>query len=176
MNHEANVLKALPFDNIDDVRDVGIQINVFAQEMRALAQPGERRRKNLMTFLFQMVRNPAPRPAPAKGAVDEHERLSRGLSARRANKVSGDSSRGETNAGCNAGNRAAAGDVRVTHVVCPSSGCGLGFPKCPRQGRSAAPTEATSLTREWEGAPVGHRADCSGGERDRSVGPHVDRG
>ena len=35
--HKADILEALPFDQVDDVGDVGVQIDVLAQQMRALA-------------------------------------------------------------------------------------------------------------------------------------------
>jgi RNA-directed DNA polymerase len=55
MNHEADVLEALPFDEVDDVRDVGVQIDVFPQQMRALAKPRQRWHEYFVAFLFELV-------------------------------------------------------------------------------------------------------------------------
>ena len=39
--HKADVLKAFPFDQVHDVGNVGVQIDVLAQQMRAIRQTGE---------------------------------------------------------------------------------------------------------------------------------------
>ena len=41
MDDETNVLKVLPFDDVDDVRDMGVEIDVLAQQMRAFAKPSK---------------------------------------------------------------------------------------------------------------------------------------
>jgi len=43
MYHQANVVEILPFDNVDDVGDMGVEIYVLVQQMRTLAEPGQGR-------------------------------------------------------------------------------------------------------------------------------------
>jgi hypothetical protein len=53
MDDQTNVVEILPFDDIDDVGDVGVEIDILAQEMRTLAEPGQGGGKYLVTLLFQ---------------------------------------------------------------------------------------------------------------------------
>ena len=39
MYHQANIVEILPFDNVDDVGDMGVEIYVLVQQMRTLAEP-----------------------------------------------------------------------------------------------------------------------------------------
>lgn len=43
MYHQANVVEILPFDDVDDVGDMGVEIYVLVQQMRTLAEPGQGR-------------------------------------------------------------------------------------------------------------------------------------
>jgi len=43
MYHQANIVEILPFDNVDDVGDMGVEIYVLVQQMRTLAEPGQGR-------------------------------------------------------------------------------------------------------------------------------------
>ena len=55
MRNQANVCEVLPFHDIDDVFNVGVEVDALAQEVRPLAKPGERRRKDLMAIPFEKV-------------------------------------------------------------------------------------------------------------------------
>jgi len=54
---------------------VGVEIDILADEMRALADASKRRRENLLTLLLQQVRYSPPAPAAMPSAVHEHESL-----------------------------------------------------------------------------------------------------
>jgi hypothetical protein len=94
MHDQTNVAEILPFDDIDDVSDVGVEIDVLAEKMRALAQASQRRRKYVVAFLLQKVRDPPPHPTTAECAVDQHEGLGRALRARRTSEFAGGSRSG----------------------------------------------------------------------------------
>ena len=51
------------------------------QQVRALAEPGQRRREHLAALLFEPVGDAPPLPAAARGAGDQHEGLRRDLCA-----------------------------------------------------------------------------------------------
>lgn len=89
MSHEANILKVLPFDEIDYVHDVGVDVDRFAEEVRPVAESGESRPIHAMTLFLESVRNPTPAPAAEKGAVDEDEDFWSGLRLRRADELAG---------------------------------------------------------------------------------------
>jgi hypothetical protein len=48
MAAQHHVAQAFPFHDVDDIGDVGLEPDVGAQQMRALAEPGERRREHGM--------------------------------------------------------------------------------------------------------------------------------
>ena len=75
MHDETDVAQILPFDQVDDVGDVGVEDDVLAQQMLAVAIAGERRRVDLVALGLQEVRHPPPAPATMPGAVNEHEGL-----------------------------------------------------------------------------------------------------
>src|SRR6516225_11316007 len=79
MDHQ-HVLEVLPFDDIDNVGDVRVEIDILAHEVRALADASQRRREHLVALLLEQVRHPPPAPAAMPCAVHEHESLAlRGL-------------------------------------------------------------------------------------------------
>src|ERR1700735_2502248 len=78
MRHEADVLEVFPIHQIDDVGDLGVEIDVFAQKMRAVAVAGQRRRIDLVAMALENVGGAPPAPAAMIGAVDEYECLARG--------------------------------------------------------------------------------------------------
>jgi hypothetical protein len=102
MGNEANVAEFLPFEHIDDVRDLGVEMDVLTQQMRTLPESCEGGRKHLVAFFLKKVRNPSPVPPAAIGAVDEYKGLWRGLRACRANDFAWGSGRGQTDACGNA--------------------------------------------------------------------------
>ena len=53
MCDQANIVEILPFDDIDDVRDMSVEVDLSAHQMRMLSEPGEGRGKDLVTFLFK---------------------------------------------------------------------------------------------------------------------------
>src|SRR5438128_9800225 len=63
MAHEDDLIEILPFDLVDDVVDVCCHVNLVVQEMRALAETGERRRKDTVPFRSQAVHNALPTPS-----------------------------------------------------------------------------------------------------------------
>jgi hypothetical protein len=75
-----DVLQAFVFDQVDDVGDVGVEIDGGRQEMDALAEAGERRGVDLVAALFEPVGHPPPAPAAVPGAVHQHEGPRLGLS------------------------------------------------------------------------------------------------
>ena len=75
VHDQADVLEVLPFEHVDEVGDVGVEIDVLAHEVRALADAGERRREHLVALLFQQVRHAPPAPAAVPRAVHQHECL-----------------------------------------------------------------------------------------------------
>ena len=116
MNDEADVLQVLPFHHIDDVGDVGVEIDVLRQEVRTFAEPGEGGREHLVALLLQKIRHTPPAPAAVPGAVDQHERLRRSL-GRGLRGCFADSRGGrEPGAGGNAA-EVAAGDGWFAHEV-----------------------------------------------------------
>src|SRR5262249_27356298 len=78
MADQHGVAQALPFEDVDDIGDVGGEVHLAVDEMRALAEPGHGRGEHLVALLLQEVRDPPPAPAAVPGAVHEHE----GLAAR----------------------------------------------------------------------------------------------
>ena len=50
MHHEADVLQVLPFEQVDDVGDVGVEDRILAQQVRAVAEAGQRRREDLVAW------------------------------------------------------------------------------------------------------------------------------
>src|SRR3954464_14468633 len=87
--------------------------------MRALAQPCQRRNEDFVTALLKLVSDPAPDPAAAKGAVNKHECLWRGLRAGSADEIPATRSRDE--AACQTGclKDKTARNVKLRHIVSP---------------------------------------------------------
>ena len=77
MRDEADILQVFPVHQIDDVGDVGVEDDVLAEQMRAVAIAGERRRIDLVAVPFENVGAAPPAPAAMPGAVNEHESLAR---------------------------------------------------------------------------------------------------
>jgi hypothetical protein len=75
VHDQADVLEVLPFEHVDEVGDVGVEIDVLAHEVRALADASERRREDLVALLFQEVGDAPPAPAAMPRAVHQHEGL-----------------------------------------------------------------------------------------------------
>jgi len=91
---------------------VGVEIDVLAHEMRALAEPGERRREHLVALFLQQVGDAAPAPSAVPGAVDQHEGFAR--AALRVGLCAAE--RGCAGAGTRARQHAAPGDGRIVRV------------------------------------------------------------
>ena len=75
MRHQANARQILPFEQVDDVGDVGVEVDVVAEQVRAVADAGQRGGVDLVTAGLQQVGHPPPAPAAVPGAVDQHEGL-----------------------------------------------------------------------------------------------------
>src|SRR5436190_7901863 len=73
MADQHNLIETFPFRDIDDIGDVGIERNAWAQQMRALAQPGERGGEHAMAIGGEQIGHTAPTPAAMPGSVNEHE-------------------------------------------------------------------------------------------------------
>src|SRR5215210_1634047 len=73
MRHHTDAVEVLPFDDINDIGNVGVQIDTGVEQMRALAQPRERGSKYFMATPFQEIRHPPPAPAAVPRAVHEKE-------------------------------------------------------------------------------------------------------
>ena len=79
MPDQHDIAQFLGLDHVDDVLGESIERDVFGQQVFPLAKPGLGRREHLMPGRAQPVRNPAPAPAAMPGAVNQYERLRRGL-------------------------------------------------------------------------------------------------
>ena len=104
MGDEADSFEAFPSDHVDDVGDVSVETDVLGQQVRALAEAGQRRREDLAALLFEQVGDAPPLPAAARGAGNEHEGLRRGV------RVSGVREAGNRR-DCSASERGATGQV-----------------------------------------------------------------
>jgi hypothetical protein len=109
VHDQADVPEVLPFEHVDEIGDVGVEIDILAQEVRAFADAGERRREHLVPLLFQEVRDAPPAPAAVPGAVHEHEGL--GLARLRQRRLA--AQRRRARAGTGACEHGAAGKGRV---------------------------------------------------------------
>jgi hypothetical protein len=75
-------LEVLPLQQIDHVVNVGRQIDVLRQQMRAVGEARQGRRVDLVPLALKQVDDAAPAPAAVPGAVNQHERLLGSLSLR----------------------------------------------------------------------------------------------
>jgi len=57
-----DVVEVLPFDHVDDVGNVGREIDLAADQVRALAEPGHRGREHLVPFLRRQHQPPCQAP------------------------------------------------------------------------------------------------------------------
>jgi predicted ester cyclase len=76
----------LVVEHVDDILDVGVQIDLRAREVDALAVPGEGRGLDIVAGAAQVRRDPPPAPAAGKRAVDKDKSRHRsrpGRSSRR---------------------------------------------------------------------------------------------
>src|SRR4029077_16446465 len=71
MAAQHDVAQAFPFHHIDHVDDVSLQVDPGAQQVRSLAEPGQRRRENRVAAAAQPVGDAQPTPTAMPGAVDE---------------------------------------------------------------------------------------------------------
>lgn len=69
--HDVAELK--PFDGVDDVEDVGLQVHVARQKVRSLAQSRQRRHHNGVTVSKQPVRQACPTPSAVPSAMYQNE-------------------------------------------------------------------------------------------------------
>ena len=74
---EAAILDVFPFEQVDDVVMWVSRLTTHAEEMRAVREPGERRREDLVPLRLQPVGDASPAPAAVIGAMDQHEGLAR---------------------------------------------------------------------------------------------------
>jgi hypothetical protein len=73
MSDQADAGKVLPFDHIDDIRDVGVEDDILAHQVRSFAQPGHGGREHSVPLLLQDAGYAAPAPAAVPGTVNENE-------------------------------------------------------------------------------------------------------
>ncbi len=78
MADEHDVGELFGADEAANVLDMGRKIHRFVEQVRALAEAGERRREHAPAAGFQPVGDEAPAPAAVPGAVDEDEGRGRG--------------------------------------------------------------------------------------------------
>ena len=70
MTNQNDVFEVFPFDHVDDVCDVRVERDLRAHQVRALAEPGQRRREDLVAAALQQIGDAAPAPAAVPRAVD----------------------------------------------------------------------------------------------------------
>jgi hypothetical protein len=114
MPDQDEALEVLPANDVHHVGDVGVERDHAAHEMRALAEPGERRREHLVTAPLQQVGDAAIAPATGRGAVHQHERLALGLRLRRCRRC-GDG--GARKPGADSADRCPASPRMLRHPV-----------------------------------------------------------
>jgi hypothetical protein len=73
MADQNDIRQALLFDEVHHVGDVGLEINVRAHQMDALAQPCECRRIGFMAGRAQCLCDRTPVPAADPGAMNQNE-------------------------------------------------------------------------------------------------------
>ena len=73
MADQHHIGQPLVFDDADHVGDVQGEIDAGAQQVRALAEAGERRGEHLVPARSQPVDDAPPGPAAMPGAVNEDE-------------------------------------------------------------------------------------------------------
>ena len=79
--HQDDAGQVFVVQQVDDVLEVGVQINLWAGEVDTLAKPGEGRREDLVTRRLQFRCHPAPAPAADERALDQDEGCRRSLLA-----------------------------------------------------------------------------------------------
>ena len=62
MSDQADAGKVLPFDHIDDIRDVGVEDDILAHQVRSFAQPGHGGGKHLMSDTRRQHQPPCQAP------------------------------------------------------------------------------------------------------------------
>jgi hypothetical protein len=70
---EHHVAQPLPFQQVHDIGDMGGEIDTRRQQMRALAQPGQRRRKNNVAIAAKPIGDAPPAPAAMPSTVNQHK-------------------------------------------------------------------------------------------------------
>ena len=105
---------------------MGVEIDVLAQEVRAVADAGEGRCEHLVAFPLKRIGHPPPAPAAVPGAVHQHECLLLRLCLGGAGEFTRRGGCQKSRAGGDGSDRAAAGDAVVgRHDVLP---CGVSLP------------------------------------------------
>jgi len=66
MGDEAKIRETFPFDDVDDIGDMGVEIDILTQQMRAFTKPGERRREYFVAFYLKLVRQWRQHQPPQK--------------------------------------------------------------------------------------------------------------
>jgi len=72
MAEQHHIRKVFIADDVEDVGDMGAQVDGSALKMRALALPGQRRCEHDVAALAQSVCNPREFPAATPGAVNQN--------------------------------------------------------------------------------------------------------
>ena len=70
-----DVGQPLPFHHIDDVGDVGGDIDLRTEKMRAFAESGKRRREDLVAAAAKPIGNAWPAPTAMPSAMNQDERM-----------------------------------------------------------------------------------------------------
>jgi hypothetical protein len=71
VSDQDDVAQVLPDQEIGDIRDMGAEVDVAAQEMAAFSDTRQRRRKHPMRTGRQQATHARPAPAPMPRAVDQ---------------------------------------------------------------------------------------------------------
>src|SRR6478672_10027080 len=119
MGDQANVLEVFPLDGIHDIRDVSVEVDVLAHEVRSVAQARKREWIGFVTLLFEAVCNATPSPSPEESTADQHEGLPSGLSARAVDDLVGRGQPGHAYSSRKAGDHSTTSDVYRSHANPP---------------------------------------------------------
>jgi hypothetical protein len=62
MRDQAHAFQLFPFEQVDDIGDVGVEHDVLAEQVRAVGEPGQRWCEYLVTLGFEQIRDAPPAP------------------------------------------------------------------------------------------------------------------
>jgi hypothetical protein len=74
MAAQHNIAQLFPSDEVEYIKNVRLQVDVFRKEMRPFANTRQRRREYLMTLLLQCSTHTSPAPTTVPGTMNQNER------------------------------------------------------------------------------------------------------